>query len=212
MAAEILQVARAQLAEVGPPGLLLRAVAREMGTAPSTPFRYPPHKDVPPTELIIAGYDALGEAAEAAAGRDARRRPRPALGGDLPSDPRHRHSATPRSTRSILRLARARLRRTAGHRRSGDADPRPAHRAARRRARGRPDRAGVGPHGRPRLMHAAIAPVRATIPPSVPDELVVRGLIAWTHLFGAVSFEVFGHPGPSTCWTTPRPSSSTRYA
>ena len=31
------------------------------------------------------------------------------------------------------------------------------------------------------------------MPPEVPDHLVVRGLMAWTYLFGAVSFEVFGH-------------------
>jgi hypothetical protein len=39
----------------------------------------------------------------------------------------------------------------------------------------------------------AIAPVRATMPKGVPSELMVRGLMAWTYLFGAVSFEVFGH-------------------
>jgi hypothetical protein len=40
---------------------------------------------------------------------------------------------------------------------------------------------------------AAIAPVRAAIPPELPDELVVRGLMAWSHLIGSVSFELFGH-------------------
>ena len=39
----------------------------------------------------------------------------------------------------------------------------------------------------------AIAPVRATMATGVPSELIVRGLMAWTYLFGAVSFEVFGH-------------------
>jgi hypothetical protein len=31
------------------------------------------------------------------------------------------------------------------------------------------------------------------MPEGVPSDLVVRGLMAWTYLFGAVSFEVFGH-------------------
>ncbi|HEY5515457.1 MAG TPA: TetR-like C-terminal domain-containing protein, partial [Pengzhenrongella sp.] len=36
-------------------------------------------------------------------------------------------------------------------------------------------------------------PVRTTVPSVVPADLLVRGLMAWTYLFGAVSFEVFGH-------------------
>ena len=35
--------------------------------------------------------------------------------------------------------------------------------------------------------------IRETVPALVPDDLVVAGLMAWTYLFGAVSFEVFGH-------------------
>ena len=29
--------------------------------------------------------------------------------------------------------------------------------------------------------------------PYVSDELLVRGLMAWTHLYGAISFELYGH-------------------
>jgi hypothetical protein len=51
-------------------------------------------------------------------------------------------------------------------------------------------------------VHQAIAPVLGFIdeglPPgsglaAPPDDLVVRGLMAWTYLFGAISFELFGH-------------------
>ena len=35
--------------------------------------------------------------------------------------------------------------------------------------------------------------VRTTVPPEIPADLLVRGLMAWTYLFGAVSFELFGH-------------------
>ena len=31
------------------------------------------------------------------------------------------------------------------------------------------------------------------MPPGVTDDLMIRGLMAWTYLFGAVSMEVFGH-------------------
>ena len=31
------------------------------------------------------------------------------------------------------------------------------------------------------------------MPDGVQSDLIVRGLLAWTYLFGAVSFEVFGH-------------------
>jgi len=39
----------------------------------------------------------------------------------------------------------------------------------------------------------ALDPVRALMPAGVPSDLMVRGLMVWTYLFGAVSFEVFGH-------------------
>ena len=51
-----------------------------------------------------------------------------------------------------------------------------------------------GAHPEPSVaIWRALAPVRATMPQGVPTDLMVRGLMAWTYLFGAVSFEVFGH-------------------
>ena len=38
----------------------------------------------------------------------------------------------------------------------------------------------------------ALTPIRSTAPPEVPDALLQRGLMAWTALFGTVSFELFG--------------------
>ncbi len=191
VAAEILQVARAQLAEVGPGSLSLRAVAREMGMAPSALFRYLPHKDALLTELIIAGYDALGEAAEAAeaATHDA--------------GLAERWAAICQATRDWALSHPQEYALIFGSPVPGYAAPQdtvgPATRIPGLLTGLLADALAAGltaPESDPRdaaLMHAAIAPVRATIPPSVPDELVVRGLIAWTHLFGAVSFEVFGH-------------------
>lgn len=36
-------------------------------------------------------------------------------------------------------------------------------------------------------------PMVATVMPNVPPAVTVRAIIAWTQLFGAISFEIFGH-------------------
>ena len=64
--AEIIAVARGQLATEGAGTLSLHAVAREMGMASSAIYRYIRHSEFL-TALIIEAYDALGEVAEAAA-------------------------------------------------------------------------------------------------------------------------------------------------
>ena len=66
---EIKAEARRQLAAGGAQQLSLRAVARELGMVSSAVYRYFPSRDDLLTALIIDAYDALGEAAEAAAGR-----------------------------------------------------------------------------------------------------------------------------------------------
>ena len=38
----------------------------------------------------------------------------------------------------------------------------------------------------------ALAPIRSTVGPEVPDALLQRGLMAWAALFGTVSFDLFG--------------------
>jgi AcrR family transcriptional regulator len=66
LVAEIVELARRQLAETGPAGLSLRAVARELGMASSAVYRYFPSRDDLLTTLIIETYDAIGEVAERA--------------------------------------------------------------------------------------------------------------------------------------------------
>ncbi len=66
---EILQLARRQLAEYGPGGLSLRAIARQMGTAPSALYRYFPSQSDLVTVLCVEAYDSLAAALVAA--RDA---------------------------------------------------------------------------------------------------------------------------------------------
>ena len=67
---EIKTAARQQLASVGAEALSLRAISRELGMVSSALYRYFASRDELLTALIIDAYDALGEAAEAAAGGD----------------------------------------------------------------------------------------------------------------------------------------------
>ncbi len=63
---EIAEAARRHLATQGPAGLSLRAVARELGMASSAVYRYFPSRDDLLTALIVDAYNAIGEAAEQA--------------------------------------------------------------------------------------------------------------------------------------------------
>lgn len=73
--ARILDEARRHLAEHGPAGLSLRAVARDLGIVPSAVYRYFEHRDALLTALIVESYDTLGDAAEAALAGATRREP-----------------------------------------------------------------------------------------------------------------------------------------
>lgn len=64
---EIKNEARRQLAESGADGLSLRAVARSLGMVSSALYRYFPSRDDLLTALIIDAYNAIGDAAESAA-------------------------------------------------------------------------------------------------------------------------------------------------
>ena len=70
--AEIIRLAREQIAEHGAAELSLRAIARDLGMVSSAIYRYFASRDELLTRLIIDSYDRLGEAVEAA---DARCRP-----------------------------------------------------------------------------------------------------------------------------------------
>src|SRR5689334_12323735 len=63
---EIKRVGRRQLTEHGAAALSLRAVAREVGMVSSAVYRYFPSRDDLLTALIVDAYDAVGTAAEEA--------------------------------------------------------------------------------------------------------------------------------------------------
>src|SRR5215472_17375144 len=63
---EIKALARRQLADQGPGGISLRAIAREMGTASSALYRYFPSQGDLVTALCVEAYDSLADALAAA--------------------------------------------------------------------------------------------------------------------------------------------------
>ena len=55
----------------------------------------------------------------------------------------------------------------------------------------------------PRKLSADFARIRDEIGVDLPDGVLARAMLAWTALFGSVSFEVFGQYGADTL-TEPR--------
>jgi AcrR family transcriptional regulator len=189
MVTEIKTVARRHLATDGA-NLSLRAVARDMGMVSSALYRYFASRDDLLTALIIDAYNALGGAAEKA---DAEFPDR----GDL----RGRLLAVGRAIRHWALASPAEYALIFGSPVPGYAAPADTVVAAQRT----PDvLLGIFVDGF--AANAVRAPVAALVPalradmvaardaiaPSLPPEVFAHGTIAWIHLFGAVSFELFG--------------------
>jgi AcrR family transcriptional regulator len=198
---EIKEAARRQLAETGAPQLSLRAVARELGLVSSALYRYFPSRDDLLTALIIDAYDSLGEAAEAAAAANGTAGPRSGwravchavrdwaranpheyaliYGSPVPGYQAPRDTVGP-AARVPLVLGKLVLESQAIQAASATD---PAGRAGRASAL----REQMSP-----VLAAQAAIVAGAIAPGVPEPVIVRVLIAWTQLFGMISFELFG--------------------
>ncbi|MBL8931747.1 MAG: TetR/AcrR family transcriptional regulator [Kineosporiaceae bacterium] len=188
---EIVAAARRQLGEVGAAALSLRAVAREIGMVSSAVYRYVASRDELLTLLITQAYDALGAAAEEAEAAVPR------------EDLLARWLATCTAVRSWALAHPHEHALIFGSPVPGYAAPQttivPAARVPRLLIgllvegvrRGRIDPAALPALGTEVV--AALGPVRGDVPLEVPDELLARGILAWTLLVGAVSFELFGH-------------------
>ncbi len=187
---EIKDAARRQLAVSGADGLSLRAVARELGMVSSAPYRYFPSRDDLLTALIIDAYQALGDAAEAAdaivARTNLRRRWRdicravrqwalanpheyaliygsPVPGYRAPQDTVVQAARVPLALVGVLRDASV----------TG--------------VLARPDPGVTGA-----VLARQTAQLADTIAPELPGPVLSRALIAWSQLFGMISFELFG--------------------
>jgi AcrR family transcriptional regulator len=188
---QILEAARRHLATEGASGLSLRAIARELGASSSAVYRYVASRDELLTRLIVAAYDALGAAAEAAEAAVARADLAGrwsavcgAVRGWALANPNEYAliygTPVPGYTAPLATIAPA---ARVSHVLLGIlADAADAERLTLAMAGD-----DVPPHGR-----KALAPARSTVPPEVPDALLQRGLMAWAALFGTVSFELFG--------------------
>jgi len=214
---EIKDEASRQLAAVGADGLSLRAVARSLGMVSSALYRYFPSRDDLLTALIIDAYNAVGSAAEeaiaiakppaararwAAASRAIRAwalaNPHQyalIYGSPVPG---YRAPAATIAPASRVPLAFVRVLRDAvsageisvydgiasdSDAPGGDSQDSGAH-------GGRS--ALTGPlAGQAAALAAALADADAD-DPEVPADVLVRAVIAWTQLFGMISFELFG--------------------
>ena len=185
---EITDAARRQLADVGAAALSLRAVAREVGMVSSAVYRYFPSRDDLLTRLIIDGYDDLGAAAEAA--------------DDRTAPPSERWLAVCRAVRRWARTHPHEYALLYGSPVPGYSAPPDTVPAAARvglllgRVLGDAARAGMLPEASgtttgtlsPDLVEAL-----GGAQPGLDDRVRARALLGWSSLFGAVSFELFGH-------------------
>ncbi|WP_284978151.1 TetR/AcrR family transcriptional regulator [Arthrobacter sp. fls2-241-R2A-200] len=199
MVADIVRLGREHLARHGAAALSLRAVARDVGVVSSAVYRYVESRDELLTLLLIDGYNELGDHVDAAvdaipetdyAGRFkalglavrtwALREPASyalLFGSPVPGYQAPGERTTVPGTRVILRLV-------------GILDA--AYRSGALAPQHGP--AVVIPPG----LAADMEAVRAELGLAADDEFLARGVLVWTSLFGAVSFEVFGQYGADT--------------
>jgi len=197
--AEILAAARAQLGEVGPSQLSLRAVAREVGMVSSAVYRYYASRDELLTALIIAAYDELGAAAEAADEAIEDRTDHLArwmatcratrewavghphdyaliYGSPVPGYAAPQDTVVP-ATRVIVRLVEIVVS---------------AHASGSATQATQPPTDAAEPSGVVADAMAFIAE-RSDVDLEALPELVMRTLMVWSTIFGTLSFEIFGH-------------------
>jgi AcrR family transcriptional regulator len=189
---EITEIARRQLATEGAAGLSLRAVAREMGMVSSAIYRYFPSRDDLLTTLIIDGYNAVGVAVEKAEA------------ACPPEDYAGRWLAACRAVRNWALAHPHEYALVYGSPVPGYEAPEqtigPASRAAAVFGKiiGDAYRAGTtaGPPEPVVPVPASFTPdaarLRDAILEGAPDHIAAAALIAWSGLFGLVSFELFG--------------------
>jgi AcrR family transcriptional regulator len=190
LTAEITDAARRQLAEVGAAALSLRAVARELGMVSSALYRYFPSRDDLLTRLIIDGYDALGAAAETA--------------DDPAALPRERWLAVCRAVRAWALAHPHEYALLYGSPVPGYAAPRETVPAASRvgvvlgrilgdAARGGDLPPAAGGERDPALVSDDAVAVLGGEHPALDDAVRLRALLAWSSVYGTISFELFGH-------------------
>ncbi|MFE4194883.1 TetR/AcrR family transcriptional regulator [Paenarthrobacter sp. NPDC056912] len=197
--ADIVRLGREHLALHGAAALSLRAVARDLGVVSSAVYRYVENRDELLTLLLIDGYNQLGDEVDAAvesvpaadfAGQFralgmavrswALREPASyalLFGSPVPGYQAPGERTTVPGTRVILRLVSV---FDAAYR-AGALDPKVTPAVV-----------------IPPALAADMDAIREQLNLAVPDAALARGVLVWTSVFGAVSFEVFGQYGADT--------------
>lgn len=187
---EIKRLAREQIASKGAANLSLREIAREMGVASSALYRYFASRDQLLTELIIESYDDIGylvERADAKYSRDdliGRWRAvshslrkwaiaNPSEYGLIFGTPVPGYEAPTDTIAPALRYTNVLLHLLADVQAAGC----------------KPLVTLPMTKGVSREYKRA----RANLGINLTDEMILAGLAAWAALFGAISFELFGH-------------------
>ena len=180
-------VARTQLGQRGAAGLSLREVAREMDQTSSALYRYFASRDELLTALIVDAYNDLGAAVERAESRIPREQRRDRWWSAFRAVRRwalrHPHEyallfGTPVPDYEAPEQTVAAATRVTAVLATIVTDE---YRAAPRTSE---------PIDRPSAFDWEAV---EEFMPGVPTRVVGRALMAWTQLFGAVSFELFGH-------------------
>jgi AcrR family transcriptional regulator len=184
--AEILAAAREELVTTGAAGLSLRSVARRLGMVPSALYRYFPSRDALLTALIVDAYEAVGAAAETAA-------------GSTQEPPMSRWLALSRAVRIWAAEHPQQWALIYGSPVTGYEAPRDTVVAALQityavaaifsEAKAAGDSLPDPPVG----LAGIVAPMGTELLPGRPPQAVVAALLAWTQLIGMVSLELFGH-------------------
>lgn len=183
----------------GAAALSLRAVARDLGLVSSAVYRYVKSRDELLTLLLVDAFGELGDEVEAAV-------------ESVPEgDHFGRFCALGRAVRAWALREPASYALLFG-------SPVPGYEAPAERTTGpgtrvivalvgildsaaRAGQLSVGDQGGPEIpaaLGADIAVIRSGFSLAMPEELVARGVLVWSALFGAVSFEVFNQYGPDT--------------
>lgn len=187
--AEVSRIARAHLAESGASDLSVRAIARELGMASSALYRYYPSRDALLTQLIIDSYNALGDAVERAESHLDR------------TDLAGRYRAAAHAVRNWAIANPHEYALIYGSPVPGYAAPDdtidPAVRVAQVLSSIAteidPDAVRVRTtRPLPDMLRAQLDTVREAVGEDVTDHVLVLGVTMWAHLFGMVSFELFG--------------------
>lgn len=187
--AEILRLARAQMAAEGASALSLRAIARDLGMVSSAIYRYFPSRDDLLTALIIESYERLGAAVEAGDATVRRR-----------TDFAARWRAAANALRGWAIEHPSEWALLFGTPVPGYAAPEDTIPAATRYtavmisilvdmdATGHVHRADV-----PKSLRADLARLRGQLGAEVSDAALTVGMTAWAAVMGAVNLELFGH-------------------